>query len=340
MSKADQDIKTIREHLMELRTRLFWVALVFGVGAAIGFAGNQSITNWLVKPLGQSLYFSTPSGGLDFIFSISCIVGLLVALPIIIYQIVEFIRPAHSGLQSLKPLRIVLLSTSCAALGVSYAYFIGIPAALHFLINFAGDDVKPLLNATSYMNFIITYLAGAALVFQIPLLVAIRNKISPLKPGGLSKLQRPVILGAVIGAGIITPTPDPVNQMMLAFPLIILFQCTALYFWQKRLSDERKARRRATTPVMTPAPVAMPAEAPQPAMQTAPQTGTVGTYAFVPPSSDSIQRVRPSILRLAKDEPEHEGLSSALDLDVSAQHQKPASTSVFYDIRPPMHPAG
>ncbi len=340
MSKADQDIKTIREHLIELRRRLFWVALVFGIGAAIGFAANQSIIRWLVRPLGQSLYFTTPSGGLDFIFSISCIAGLLVALPIIIFQVVEFIRPAHSGLQNLKPLRIVLLSTGCAALGVGYAYFIGIPAALHFLINFAGDEVKPLLNATSYMNFIITYLAGAALVFQIPLLVAIRNKISPLKPGGLSKLQRPVILGAVIGAGIITPTPDPVNQMMLALPLIILFQCTAFYFWQKRLSAARKVKRRTSGSELATTSEVIPSLDVLPTLQTVPHAGGAGAYSFAPPSSDSIQRVRPAMPRTPKDQPERDEDRGDFALEGAVHSQESVSASVFYDIRPPLHRAG
>lgn len=335
MSKADQDVKTIREHLMELRKRLFWVALIFGLGAAIGFVTNHAITTWLVRPLGQSLYFSTPSGGLDFIFSISCIVGLLVALPVIIYQFVEFIRPAHDGLADLQPLKIVFLASFCAAMGVVYAYFVGIPAALHFLINFAGSEVKPLLNASSYMNFVIVYLAGAALVFQIPLLLAIKNKITPLKPGGLSKLQRPVILGAVIGAGIITPTPDPVNQMMLALPLIALFEVTAFYFWQKRLSAARKDRRRAVAPasvVLAEPELAVAAPTP------APQFGAVGSYAFVPPSSDSIRRVRPSVLRVVDTEQESVMNAPAVDRSVEPP-QRSVATSVFYDIRPPLHPA-
>ncbi len=355
MSKADNDIKTIREHLTELRSRLFWVALVFGIGAAIGFVANHTITSWLIRPLGQSLYFSTPSGGLDFIVSISCIVGLVVALPIIIYQVVEFIRPAHPGLQDLRPFRIVLLASVCAASGITYAYYFGIPAALHFLINFAGQDVKPLLNASSYMNFVIMYLAGAALVFQIPLLIGISNKITPLKPGSLSKLQRPVILGAVIVAGIITPTPDPVNQMLLALPLIALFECTAFYFWQKRLSSERKARRRMAkqisqspeptsplpniefnpAPAQTYDPPITVAPVRQPVVESSLQPAPVETVEFIPPSSDSIRRVRPSILRLAEDTAASNAAYEKQKLTQSSQPEK----SVFYDVRPPLQPA-
>jgi hypothetical protein len=108
--------------------------------------------------------------------------------------------------------------------GVCFGYFVAVPAALHFLTTFAGSYVEANLTADSYLNFIMAYVAGLGLLFQLPLLLIFWNWISPLSGKKLLSTERFIILFAFIAAAMITPTPDPTNQAMVAVPIILIYQ--------------------------------------------------------------------------------------------------------------------
>ena len=108
--------------------------------------------------------------------------------------------------------------------GISYGYFIAVPAALHFLMEFAGDAVTPNLTAESYLSFFLAYTGGLALLSLLPLLLIFWHWISPLTPGGLLKSERWIVVFAFVAAALVTPTPDVVNQAMIAGPVIGLYQ--------------------------------------------------------------------------------------------------------------------
>jgi sec-independent protein translocase protein TatC len=131
------------------------------------------------------------------------------------------------------------LSTFFAAAGVLFAYFVSLPAALHFLTNFDLGNIQAMLTVDSYLSFVITYLLGAALLFQIPLLLLIINTMTPLKPSKLMKLQRYVIVGAFILAAVISPTPDIMNQTFLALPIIGMYQLGVVLVWLRNMKVNR-----------------------------------------------------------------------------------------------------
>jgi|GEM_PF-234707 len=239
MTKTQPEVQTVREHLNELRKRLFWLVASFGIGAVPGLIWSHQITTWLVAPLGQQLYFTTPAGGLNFVLQIAIITGLLAAVPALVYQGTQFVRPVNDAIGRNTAIKVMVTASVLAICGVMYAYVLSLPSALHFLTDFAGDNVKPLLTASDYLNFVMTYLLGSALIFQVPLIMGFINRIKPLKPGAIKRSQRWVIAGAVVFAGVITPTPDPYNQMMIALPLIVLFEISAFWVWARRPREKR-----------------------------------------------------------------------------------------------------
>jgi sec-independent protein translocase protein TatC len=262
--KQEQSQKiTVREHLEELRKRLFWIVGIFMIGAIPGLLLTHFFTKLLVAPLGQNLYFSNPTGGLNFAMQICLITGLLVAIPVIIFHGVQFIRPLSTAIKTSLAIKIMTISGILAAIGVVYAYKISLPASLQFLTNFNGDYVKPLMSATDYLGFVMTYLVGSALIFQVPLVLYFINRIKPLKPGTLKRMQKPVIAGSVIFAGIITPTPDPYNQMMIALPLLILFEMSAFMIWALRGRQPKTATQAAPEKVQAPRPALAQVEYPE-----------------------------------------------------------------------------
>lgn len=111
-----------------------------------------------------------------------------------------------------------------SALGLLYSYFVSLPAALRFLVGFNSDTLQPLIGAKDYMQFLAAYAIGAIITFQLPLIFWFANKVRRFPPGGLLRTQRPTIAGIVIVSAIITPTIDPINQMAIALPMLLLFE--------------------------------------------------------------------------------------------------------------------
>ncbi|HTE57261.1 MAG TPA: twin-arginine translocase subunit TatC [Verrucomicrobiae bacterium] len=221
---------TFADHIHELRKRLMWSLLFVAIGAGVGYVLHDTILSILQQPLNEKLYYTTPTGAFSFIIKICCVFGFVVALPVVVYQAFAFFEP----LVSLKTRRSlvghVLLSVLLAATGITFAYFISLPAALHFLVNFGSDggNIQALITANEYFNFVLAYIAGFAVLFQLPLIISFINRAKPLKPSQLIGGTRYVILGSFIISAVITPTPDPLNQALMAGPIIILYFVSVL----------------------------------------------------------------------------------------------------------------
>lgn len=227
-----EEQQTFADHLSELRRRVLYVALNLSIGMFVGFLLHKQIEAIIQRPLGQTLYYSSPSGGLAFVMQIAFGFGLIVSLPLIIYQTMQFIRPSLKPVKTRLIVGMVACSMVLSAVAAVYVYFLSLPAALTFLTSFNSSSVQALISVSDYMKFISAYVIGAMIAFQLPLFLYFANKIRRFPPGGISGKQRHVILGAVIAAGVITPTIDPINQFLLAAPIILLFEAGALIVWR------------------------------------------------------------------------------------------------------------
>jgi sec-independent protein translocase protein TatC len=219
---------TFSGHLEELRSRITITAIVLIVGLIIGWALQEPLTRAILRPLGDKLYYSNPTGGLDFIMSLSIATGVILALPVAVFHALKYIEPVAPQPVARKGVFIIFISLLLALAGASFAYFISLPSSLNFLKSFDAMNVSPLISAKEYLNFTMTYILVFALIFQLPLIISFIDRIKPLKPSKLFKKQRWVILASFIIAAFATPTPDPVNQSIMAMPLIILFNISIL----------------------------------------------------------------------------------------------------------------
>jgi len=169
---------------------------------------------------------------MNFLFSVCLDIGLVLATPIIIYQLLAFLSPLMRDTTR----KFILLSSGAAGIvalgGITFGYFIGLPSALHFLLHqFTTIQVKPLITIQSYMSFVALYMFGSALMFQLPLILLIINRIKPLKPSGLFKYERYLIVFAFIAAFIMNPTPNIVDQMIVVVPIIVMYQVGIVFVW-------------------------------------------------------------------------------------------------------------
>lgn len=241
---------TFLDHVRELRTRLFWSVGFIVVAASVAFVFKDSIISALIAPLGnQALYYLTPAGGLSFIIKICTYVGGILVVPLVLYHIYRYLEPLMDHRK--RPVWLyTFFSALLAVIGVGFAYFVSLPAALHFLTNLDIGQIQAMLTADAYLSFVTNYLLGAAILFQLPLILLIINTIWTLPPKKLMRAMRFVIVGAFIVAAIISPTPDIINQALMALPIIGMYLVGVVCVWmQNRLRHQRQPAVRVATVV-------------------------------------------------------------------------------------------
>jgi len=244
MRRTRRTSETMLHHLRELRTRLCIVAVVFLASSSLAYYFRDEIIGLLLSPLGsEKLIYLNPAGGFNFIFLVSIYAGAAITLPLLLQQTYAFLRPALPKVIKHYSSKIFVSSLGLLVAGMAFGYYVAIPSALHFLTSFADTYVSASLTADSYLNFVVAYTLGVGLLFQTPLLIMFTHWIHPLTPGGILKSERWIIPIAFTVAAIVTPTPDPLNQTLIAAPLIAIYQLGAISVLYVIWRDRRKTRR-------------------------------------------------------------------------------------------------
>jgi sec-independent protein translocase protein TatC len=231
------------EHVAELRHRLFIIVLSVAIWSIAAYAVEHQVVNFLLRPShGQNFIYTSPIGGMNFLFRVCIYVGVAFSIPVIVYQFLRYIEPLMKT-HSAKFIRYGSLASGVLAVaGMVFGYFIGLPAALNFLLHqFVTAQIHPLLTIEAYLSFVTMYMLGAALMFQVPLIVLFINRITPLKPQQLFHYERWVIVFSVVLALIMNPTPNLFDQLFVAGPIILSYQLAiAIIWWRNRRPNKVK----------------------------------------------------------------------------------------------------
>ena len=216
---------TLREHLEELRRRLIWsvIAIVITTGVSFVFAGRIFEFFQSRAPKDTVFIVIEVQEKMSVYMQVCLYLGFVLALPFLIYQTVMFIRPALTPTEK-KYLYILLPAVVvCFFAGAAFTYYIFLPPALDFLINFSLVDAVPQIRIGSYISMIAKLLLIMGLVFELPLVIYFLTRIGVVTPQGLIRFWRYAFVGAFIVSAIVTPTIDPLNQTIVAFPMILLY---------------------------------------------------------------------------------------------------------------------
>jgi len=231
---------SITEHLLELRSRLIKSTIALGVGIVISFPLAFYVFDILKSraPSDMNLVFINVTEMLGTYMKVALYCGIALSLPYLIYQLVMFLAPALKDrekryLYLSMPLVVVLF-----AAGVCFAYFIFLPPALKFLLTFGSDIAQPMITVSNYVSVLVRLLLAVGLVFEIPLVITLLAKLGVVSPQKLAKGRKWAILAAFVLGAIITPTMDPVNQTLIAAPIIVLYE---LSIWLAKLAYPKKA---------------------------------------------------------------------------------------------------
>lgn len=251
---------TFHDHLKELRSRAFVVVLVFLIAASLAYSYKDPILALLMQPLGgEQLIYLTPGGGFAFIFQVSLFAGLIAAIPVLMFSVFRFLSPVLEKKTKLLSVGVMVGSLILLGAGATFGYLFAIPAAMNFLLHFADGFASASLTAQSYLSFVMAYTAGLGALFQLPLILLIIHWITPLKPGKLMSFQRYVILFSFVIAAIISPTPDALNQVIIAVPIIVMYQLGVLAIWISVLRKRRRAKKTTAKSYLIDQPAQEPA---------------------------------------------------------------------------------
>lgn len=215
-------------HLQELRRRVSIYVTTVVVAAILGYFLRDKLTSLVVAPLHHQLFYTSPAGGFNFLLQLCIAFGFVITIPVLIYELVEFVLPAFPEITKKVVMIVVTSSLGLVTLGITFSYFVAVPVALSFLDRFGGGDIQALITSDAYFSFVLRYLFGFALFFQFPLVFLLINQIRRFQVSQLMAFERWVILGCTVLAAIITPTPDVFNLALMAVPPILLYQGTVL----------------------------------------------------------------------------------------------------------------
>ena len=216
-------------HLEELRSRLIICAIAVGVGFAISYIFSKQLFSFLILPLTKVLpddsrliFTSLPEMFITYI-KVSLVAGIILALPVIFYELWMFLAPALYQRERRYLVPFVLFSSILFVTGSLFGYLIVFPYGFKFFISFATEDIQALPSVRQYFSFAIRLLLAFGLVFEMPVVVLFLTKIGLITPEAMKKFRKFAILCSFILSAILTP-PDVATQIMMALPIIILYE--------------------------------------------------------------------------------------------------------------------
>lgn len=218
---------TLLEHLEELRQRLVKITLALVIGTAVGMFLAKPALELLVAPLkaaGVDVRIDAPTQSYSEFFKAAVVVGAVLAMPVIIYQVFRYVAPGLLPRERRYILTGVPIASLSFAAGVAFAATVLLPNALPVMTRFLNDIFFHQYSVERYMSFVSNILLWTGLIFETPLVMYFLAKLGVVTPKGFAKARRVVIIGAATGAAIITPTVDPVNMLLVMGPFLLLYE--------------------------------------------------------------------------------------------------------------------
>ncbi|MFQ5880887.1 MAG: twin-arginine translocase subunit TatC [Candidatus Methylomirabilales bacterium] len=252
-------------HLEELRRRLIVSLVTIGVGFAVSFYFSEQIMALLKRILTTTfavqksypflviltkqppaLIFVAPAEAFWAHIKIGFLTGLLLAIPLILFELWRFVSPGLIERERRFAIPFVILGTLCFFFGLLFCYILVLPFAMNFLLTYKTEHLTPMLSIGLFVDFTVKFLIAFGLIFQLPLLISLAARLGLVTSKFLTRNRKYAILLSFVIAAILTPTPDIFNQSLMAGPLCLLYE---VGIWAAKIIE--KTRR---SPVRQEAP--------------------------------------------------------------------------------------
>jgi sec-independent protein translocase protein TatC len=230
------------DHLEELRSRLIKSLVAVAFFAMLSWFFINPIFNFLVAPYKDAmelanaqikdpapaqalrLIYLNPTGGFMIFLKLAITVGILAAIPVIVYQLWQFVAPGLLAKEKRIVPWIVFFTTLCFLAGAVFCYFVVLKYGLGFLLTFQSETLAPMISIDEYFGFVTILLVVFGLVFEMPVIAYFLTRIGLLTPEFLRQKRRYGIVTMVVAAAVLTPSTDAFTMMLLAVPLLMLYE--------------------------------------------------------------------------------------------------------------------
>jgi len=240
------------EHLEELRWRVIKALIGVVIGMIICWIFMDVLMEEVfLKPVHHlnanlepeqqpvNLQNLKPFGQVFLYMQVSIIGGIVLSIPNILYQLWSFIAPGLLKNERRYIKAIVVFSSACFLAGIAFAYFVILPSALHFFAGFGTLEIENNIAINEFMSFIVSIMLAAGVVFELPMVSWFLSRLGILTPAFMRKYRRHSIVAIFILAAVLTPGTDPVSQVLLAAPLLLLYEISILISaWASRKREQ------------------------------------------------------------------------------------------------------
>ena len=229
---------TILGHLQELRRRVIKIIFAVLITTVISFIFANQIFNILISPAGGiELVFIEMTEMLGTYMKVCLAAGIILAMPYIVYHFLMFVFPALTGKERKYIYIIMPWVILMFAGGVTFGYFILLPPATKFLISFGSDIATPQIKIGNYISIVTRLLIAIGLVFEMPVVTTLLARVGVITSKWLADKRKAAVIFAFVLAAVITPTFDPVNQSLVAVPLVVLYE---MCIWLAKLVQRKR----------------------------------------------------------------------------------------------------
>jgi sec-independent protein translocase protein TatC len=234
---------SLTEHLVELRKRLTRSLIAIGIGFGACYYYKDLIFDIITRPLTRVLPKSSYliyTGLTEAFFTymkVSFFAALIITSPFILYQIWKFISPGLLPREKKYVVPFVFFSSLLFISGILFGYFVALPPAFEFFVSFNNQYLQAMLSFKDYLSLFVTFLLGFGLSFELPIFIFFLTKLGIVNARMLSKQRRYAILIIFIVAAILTPSPDALSQILMAIPLMFLYEVS---IFVSRFAENKK----------------------------------------------------------------------------------------------------
>ncbi len=215
------------DHLEELRRRVFVILAALAGGTILSYFFSDPLLRLLTAPirsLQENLYFLTPYEAFLVKLEISFFSGAVLTSPVILTQIWLFVAPGLYEKEKKTLCLGVVWTLFCFLAGILFAFFAVLPFALRFFLGFQTANLKPLISIRQYLSFTFHFLMGFGIAFVFPVFILLLVKLGFIGSCTLARQRKIAVVIIFIVAAVLTPSPDVISQILLALPLLVLFE--------------------------------------------------------------------------------------------------------------------
>ncbi len=217
------------DHLEELRKRILYSILCIAIISVIGFFFAPKVLTIIIEKSNiETAYFFSPIEAFTAQIKTGLFLGIFVSFPFILFQTWAFIGPGLTGKERKISVSYLSFGLILFIVGILFGYFILIPYGLKFLLSFGADYLQPLMNISKYLNFIFWCLLGSGFLFQLPLLLFFLIRLGIVDIETITKHRAEAIVAILILCAVITPTGDFFTLLLIAAPLLLLFEASII----------------------------------------------------------------------------------------------------------------